>query len=273
MPKPEEEPSVEIIEDEPGETPEAPSQVTIDLDKPAQKQADHPKEAAKPSPELSKLNNTIAYQTRKLEQAMRELAEVRQQLSSRTQPVVEKPQNLDEIDEIAQKDWKQGVKKVVEKDIEAKINESFAKREEAVRESQKRSLAEAELEKSKQKVLQKYPQVEDESTEESQLYRQVINEDPSVLQNIHGPEIAMYRMEERMRQMGRTPQSVKPIVDREVNRLARAGASQVVGRQAQPNGKITLTREQKEFCDHYKIPYDKYAQNLKAQDAIGGVEV
>jgi hypothetical protein len=72
--------------------------------------------------------------------------------------------------------------------------------------------------------------------------------------------------------MGKTPASAKPIVDREVNRLVRAGASSVIGKTASPNGKITLTKEQKEFCDHYKIPYERYAKNLKAEQAIGGVE-
>ena len=57
----------------------------------------------------------------------------------------------------------------------------------------------------------------------------------------------MYRMEEKMRQMGKVPPTVQPVVDKEVNRLIRAGASSVVGHKASPNGKITLTREQKEF--------------------------
>lgn len=266
----EKEPDVEIINDEPEEAPDTPSSVTVDLDKKPDQKPDVPKEAPKPNQDYSKLNNTIAYQTRQLEKAMRELAEVRSQLNSR--PQTAQPQSQDEIDQIAEKDWKLGVKKVVEKDIEAKVQEILEKRDAAIKEVQQRSASEAELEKSKQRVLQKYPTVEEQGSEEQRIYLQVINEDQSLLRNIHGPEIAMYRMEERLRDMGRTPQSVKPIVDREVNRLARAGASSVVGRQASPNGKITLTKDQKEFCDHYSIPYDQYAKNLKAQDARGGVE-
>lgn len=271
----EKQPDVEITDSEPIETPDELSQVTVDLDqekKPDASKASEPPEKPKPSLELSKLNNTIAYQTRKLEQAMRELSEVKQQLASRPQVVQKESQNLDEIDEIAQKDWKMGVKKVVLPEIESKIEEILRKRDEAQAQLTRRNFAEAELDKSKQKVLQKYPQVEDEASEESSLYRQVISEDPSILQNVHGPEIAMYRMEERMQQMGRTPKSVKPIIDREVNRLARAGASSIVGRQMSQNGKITLTKEQKEFCDHYNIPYEQYAKNLKAE-SFGGVEV
>ena len=268
---PEQEPDVEIINDEPEEAPDTPSSVTVDLDKKPDQKPDVPKEAPKPSQDFSKLNNTIAYQTRQLEKAMRELAEVRSQLNSRPQ-TVQAPQNQDEIDEIAQKDWKLGVKKVVEKDIESKVQELFEKREQAKRELELKAASEGDLEKSKQRVIQKYPAIEDSGSEEQSLYLEVINEDQSLLKNIHGPEIAMYRMEEKLRLMGRTPAGVKPIVDREVNRLARAGASSVVGRQASPNGKITLTKEQKEFCDHYSIPYEKYAKNLKADTSRGGVE-
>ena len=269
---PDQEPDVESINDEPEEAPDTPSSVTVDLEKPAQKQDEKPKEAPKPSQDFSKLNNTIAYQTRQLEKAMRELAEVKTQLSSRPQTVQAVPQSQDEIDQIADKDWKLGVKKLVEKDIEAKVQEILEKRDQALKEVQMRTASEQELEKSKQRVLQRYPSVEEQGSEEQRIYLDVINEDQTLLRNIHGPEIAMYRMEERLREMGRTPQSVKPIVDREVSRLARAGASSVVGRQASPNGKITLTKEQKEFCDHYSIPYEQYAKNLKAENARGGVE-
>ena len=265
------EPDVEVIDNEPEEAPDTPSSVTVDLDKPVGKPDEKPKEVAKPSQDFSKLNNTIAYQTRQLEKAMRELAEVRTQLASRPQ-TVQAPQATDEIDEIAQKDWKLGVKKVVEKDIEVKVQEILEKRDNAIREVQQRAASESELEKSKQRVLGRYPTIEESGSEEQRIYLEVINEDQTLLKNIHGPEIAMYRMEEKLREMGRMPQGLKPIVDKEVNRLARAGASSVVGRQASPNGKITLTRDQKEFCDQNYLDYGQYAKHLKAQDAKGGVE-
>ena len=267
----EKQPDVEIINDEPEPQEE---QVVVDLEKKPENQADQPKQPEKPSPEISKLNNTIAYQTRKLEQAMRELQEMKQRFASVPQQS-EKGQtaSTDEVDEIAQKDWKLGVRKVVEKDIETKIQDAFAKKEQAEAEVKRRSAVESELEKSKRKVLDKYPQIEDDSSEEAAIYRQVINEDNSILSNVYGPEIAMFRMEDRMRQMGKTPPSVKPIVDREVSRLTRAGASSVVGKTTSTNGKITLTKEQKEFCDHYSIPYTEYAKNLKADNADGGVQI
>ena len=269
MDTPEKQPDVEIINDEPEEQLEP--QVVVDLDKkpevPVQKQEDKPQ-----SQEISKLNNTIAYQTRKLDQAMRELNEMKQRFVSAPQPVQDVPDSQDEIDKIAAKDWKLGVKKLVEPDIQRRIEEALTKREQAQNEIKRRASLESELDNSRKKVLEKYPQIEDSGSEESSLYRQVINEDTSILSNIHGPEIAMYRMEERMRQMGKTPPTVKPMIDREVNRLARAGAASVIGKQASTGGKITLTKEQKEFCDHYNIPYEQYAKNLKADNADGGVQ-
>lgn len=277
--KKEPEPDVEIADEEELETPGAVSQVVPDdmeTEKPVVKQEEKKIETPKPqpqvpSPEISKLNNTIAYQTRQLERAMKELAEVRQQMA--------KPQNLprpegvqpDEIDEIAQKDWKLGVKRVVEKDIEAKVQELFQKREEAQAELNRRNAAESELDKSKKRVIERYPNIEDTSTEESKLYLEVINEDNSLLRNIHGPEIAMYRMEERMKQRGIVPPSVRPVVDREAQRLARVGASSVIGRT---NGTKTfdLTMEQKEFCKHHNISQDVYKKHLK-NNFRDGVEV
>ena len=269
MPDSDKEPAVEVDAEEQDPV----SQVVVDLDKkPAEKQTDPPK-PEKPPVDISKLHNTIAYQNRKLEQAMRELQETKAEIQAlREKPTVHEPQTQDEIDEIAQKDWKLGVKTLVSKDIEKTVNDILSKRDQIQREIEKKSLLTNELERSKQKVIERYPSIEEEGSEESQIYRQVINEDSSILSNVHGPEIAMYRMEERMRQMGKTPASVQPFVEREVNRLVRAGASSVVGRQANQNGKITLNKEQKEFCDHYKIPYEQYAKNLKAQDARGGVE-
>lgn len=270
----EKEPEVEFIDNaEPEETPDSPSSVTVDLEKkPDQKPDEKPKTQETPRlpQDISKLHNTIAYQNRKLEQAMRKLEETQAQIASlRERNVPQAPQTQDEIDEIAQKDWKAGVKRVVLPDIEAKIQEAFEKREKAQAELAKRQASESELERSKQKVLQKYPTIEDAGSDEQRIYLEVINEDQSLLSNIHGPEIAMYRMEERLREAGRVPSAFKPAVDREVTRLARAGASSVVGRQASPNGKITLTKEQKEFCDQNNLDYGNYAKYLKAQDARG----
>lgn len=274
---PDEKPEVEVVDDSEKDVEDTVSEVVVDLEKEkVESEPLKPKQEASKTPneDYSKLKNRQLWLERQQEKMLREYQKLAEayQVSRQESTVQRDKQNVDEIDEIAQKDWKLGVKKVVEKDIEAKVQEILEKRDEALKAVQRQAALESELEKSKQQVLSKYPQLETDDSEEASLYRNVINEDSTLLSNIHGPEIAMYRMEERMRQMGKTPPTIKPIVDREVNRLVRAGASSVVGRQASPNGKITLTREQKEFCDHYKIPYEQYAKNLKAQETTGGIE-
>ena len=272
MPKGKEQ-DVEVIGDEIEEKPDAPSDVVVDLNKKEELKKEEPKsEPSRPQIDLSKLHNTIAFQTRKLDQAMREIQDLKNSFKSSNLPKAEKEEVLDEIDRIAQQDWKAGVKKLVEKDIETRVDATLKKRDDEAKANQTIVSREEDLAKSKQRVVSRYPEIEQIGSEENRLYIEVINEDTSLLSNTHGPEIAMYRMEEKMRQMGRVPASVKPAVDKEVNRLVRAGASSVVGRRASPDGKITLTREQKEFCDHYKIPYEQYARNLKADEARGGVE-
>src|SRR3990167_34508 len=146
------EPEVEIV-DAPEtelEDGDSPSQVVVDLDKkPEPKGTETPKGDVQPrqSEDIRKLNNTIAYQNRKLEQAMRELQTVRQEMSNSRNNNVQKERvdDRDEIDEIAQKDWKLGVKKVVEKDIEAKVQEILSRRDQAVYQQQKQFNLETKL--------------------------------------------------------------------------------------------------------------------------------
>lgn len=258
---PENEPDVEIESEL-----DVPSQVIVDLDKkPDQKSVD-PKTQPQPKPseDISKLHNTIAYQTRQLEKAMREIQEVKEQVANSRKQEVKEPESQDEIDQLAQRDWKQGVTKLVEPAIEKRVEEILRKRDEAQADLARKNSLTEELEKSRQIVLQKYPEVEEQGSEMQKYYLQAINEDPSVLKNPRGPWIAMKRMEEIMEEKGAMPRSLKSFVDKEALRLARAGASSVIGRTVNSNGKVPLSKEQQKFCDINGVPYDRYAKNLKA---------
>ena len=203
---------------------------------------------------------------------MKELSEFKVQLQKANTPK-EVSEIKDEIDEIAQRDWKAGVKKVVETQIKDAVKAALKERDDADMVNRRRENVESIVDNSKKQVLERYPEVEVDGSDYNRFYIQAINEEPDILSNPRGPYIAMKRMEELMEESGITPRSAKKIVDKEVNRLVRAGASSIVGRRPSSNGKITLTREQKEFCDHHKIPYDQFAKNLKASEAVGGVEV
>ena len=225
-----------------------------------------------PTEDVSKLRNAVAYQTRALEKALRELKETQVQIQTlRTPPPVpENGKELDEADRIAQTDWKKGVLHVVEKRLQDVVTEAFQKQYQAQAELQKRASLEGELDRSRQRVLEKYPEVEKEGTEENKLYLEAFNEDQTLRGNIHGPELTMYRMEQKMVEKGLTPRTVQPAVNREASRLARAGASNVIGRTALTKGDSPLTPEQKAFIKQYNLDEKIYRKHLRSD--LGGVE-
>lgn len=223
-------------------------------------------EASKPSAEeerLTKLTNKIGFLERKLEKEARAHAELAQSLQNlKFVPQGQKDEesidpSLDpEIHRIMESNYQKGIELLVEKKLREK---------EAVQlEQQKRQFQELELTKSKQKVLERYPNIEDESTDEAKLLIEVLNEDRGLSLNVHGPEIAMYRMEEKMRQRGMQPPYVKEVLNQEQQRQRRVSTvSTPAGKPSGESGRIILTADQKEICDRMKIPYSRYHEMLK----------
>lgn len=210
--------------------------------------------------ELKKIESRIGYQARQLEKRMKEMEALANQ-SSKPQKTEGEVQDLDEI---ANTDWKKAVKilgKEAAKEYLAELQQ--ANTVEATRRS-----AELELEKSKKLVLSRYPNIENESTDEYKTYVEVVNEDPSILQNPRGPEIAMYRMEQKLMATGRMPQAVKnyvePKIDEEVSRRARVGAVSATPKAPVRNENvIVLTQDEKEFCETRGIAFSDFAKMRK----------
>ena len=219
-----------------------------------------------PSPEeerLNKLMNKIGFLERKLQKEAEERTQLAQSLQNlKFVPQGQKDEteidpSLDpEIHRIMETNYQKGIDLMVEKKFQA--------REQAQREREQRQFQEMELTKSKQRVLDRYPTIEDESTDEAKLLIEVLNEDRSLSSNIHGPEIAMYRMEEKMRGRGMQPPYVKEVLNQEQQRQRRVSTvSTPVSRGTQgDSGRIVLTQDQKEICDRLKIPYGKYHEML-----------
>ena len=274
MPKPVDDPEVEVI---PSPEKEEKAPIEVDLEK-LEKESDkvgkqiekkEEKEDKKSDDyvEIDKLKKRQLWLDRQLERVIKQndaLARQNQEFSERLKTIPQKQEKreeeLDEIDKLAEKDWKAAVRKLADE----RATELFKKHQDEYVEAQKKQAKLSELEKSKSTVMARYPNIEDETTEESKFYREVLSQDSSLLSNIHGPEIAMYRMEEHMRSLGKVPKPVKQMVEKEVNRLTRASVSNVTGRPATNGNKITLTAEQQEFCDHNGIRYEDYARQLKA---------
>jgi len=239
---------VEIVPD-----PEPEAEATIDV---TPKQEEPPASVqAAPSEDFVKLRNRMEYQNRQLEKASRELAEANrrvEEMASRFRPLGENPSEPDdEIDKVAVKDWKKGVKLVM--DDYLKEREKQRAEEEYARQVQ------TELDASRRRVLDRYPSISDENSPEARAYIDIVNESPELHRNPHGPELAMYRMEERLRRQKSTP------VDDEIARRARVSAvSTPPGRVTSTETRHVLTQSEKQFCDRESIPYDIYIKNREA---------
>ena len=128
------------------------------------------------------------------------------------------------------------------------------------------------LETSKSLVIQKYPDLDPETgdaySDISRVYVAILNQDPALLSNPYGPEIAMYRMEQALQQQTTGVQSAETI------RQQRVGQTQLAPPRTTPgNGKVVLTHEQKEFIDYHGIDPKTYARIQQSLAQSGGVEV
>lgn len=216
----------------------------------------------------------LEYLARKFEQGLKKLDEVAANLKPAAPA---KPaEDVDPIEELAQKDWKLGVAEVTKRVLEEKERKD---REEAERKSR-----ETKLERARTTVLNRYPNIEDENTEEGRLYVQAMNsmatEDPRIYQNEYGPVLVMHRMEELMRAAGKVPPAYRPQVeqevDSEVRRRERIGAGSLpAGRQTGSENIVVLTAEEKQICDENSIPYERYAsfKRMSGKDFREGVSV
>lgn len=179
-------------------TPGAVDEVEIDLDHPTK---EVPKTEGISAEEFQKERNRNEYLHRQMQKTLGELRQFTNNLSSgagqQVQPSSEPDQELDEIDKVAQKDWKKGVSMVIQQELLAEKQKLQAQ---ALQHQQY-----AELEKSKQLVRERYPEIDDESSETAKEYIRILNSDPSLLQEKRGPELAMYRMEEGMKTRGASP--------------------------------------------------------------------
>ena len=192
-----------VLEQEEKQDGEAPAK-EIELDK-----KETPKQEEKQTVSLDEFNKALKrmeYQSRQAEKLRKELKErdntVRQVLIGKKEG-----EEIDPLDEIAQKDWKKAVRMLAQQELQEQAK--------VLKKQEENNKLVSELENSKSRVREKYPQLDDENSEEARLYIDVINENPNLSRNPYGPELAMYKMEEKMRTMGKVPPQVKAIVDKE----------------------------------------------------------
>ena len=187
----------------------------------------------------------------------------------------EEPVDLDEIDQLAQKDWKAAVKKLGADEAKRVLDEERAQKEALAKQQDQVAILNA----SRAKVASKY-NLEDENSEEYKLYTEAMNENPQFLSNPYGPELTMYEMEKKMRSKGlKLPEERQDFnneVDLETQRRERIGAGGATPPgSAGGSGKVTLTTQQVQFARENNIPLEAMAKmaKLQASDYQEGVSV
>lgn len=257
---------------------EEPKEVAVDLNKQEVKpdaaaEAAARQKAAEDAAEKDR--KQLGYATRKLEAALKKIDELTTSL--KPAPAAKPAEEVeDPIEAAANKNWQLGVGMLLDK----KLTEREQKEKEA---SEERARV-AKLDRARTTVLNRYPTIEDDSTEEGRLYIQAMNamaaEDPRIYQNEYGPVLVMHRMEEMMQEAGKLPPAYRPQVEQEVNsevkRRQRIGAGSLpAGRQNGSENIVVLTAEEQQICKENGITLERFAQmkRLTGREFRDGVTV
>lgn len=201
---------------------------------------------------LKKVTAPLYYELRKSKESYQPRQEPKQE--------IKKEEPVDEWDKKLQTNWKGTVEELAEQKFQKLMQAEETRRQSEYKAQQASQL----LENNKMQVLKKHTELTDETSTKAEVYRQILQERPEYLSNPFGPVLAMRDMEDRLREQGVVDEPTRQIVQKEVVRQARANGGTVPkGSPASGNQKITLSKEQKEFCDQQGIKYENYAKFAK----------
>ena len=265
-----------VIQEEESKEPKAPETLEVDLD-------EQKPEAAKPedaiaqkvrddldrlySGKLDQVENRLRGAQRINTQLQQKLQALEQRLAPKA-PVTPESQRDAELQALVDKgDWQTAVGKIAEERAAA----LYQQRLQLEQQQSQIQAMEQTLDQSRQLVSQRYPDLDvengDPDSDISRTFNAILNQDPGLLRNPYGPEIAMHRMEEAIRAQQSTEQNA------ETARQQRVGQGGLpVSRGAGVGGKVTLDKEQKEFIDYHGIDPKVYAQMQQSLAQHGGVE-
>lgn len=167
------------------------------------------------------------------------------------------PETREEWDRLAKHDWQ------LVMDMKSILNAEKVQRENAQLSRHSDKLAVA-----KKTVLERHPELNDETTEKAQVFLQILNENPEYLTQANGPIYAMRDMEERLREVGKdidTPRRVASNPD--ATRAARAAV--MAGGKATPSTgrRVVLSKEEMEFCQEQGLKPEEFAKQKLALEA------
>ena len=214
--------------------------------------------------ELKRATAPLGYELRKFKEAQAQPQPVQPMAVPQSQAEVQ-----DEWDAKLQKDWKSTVREMARQEATELRKAEYAQQQIESQRQQALNL----LENNKRQVLTKHSELNDEGSAKADIYRSILQEKPEYLNNPFGPVLAMRDMEDRLREQGIMDSPTQQIVQKEVARQARTGASVLPkGTTANGNQRIVLSKEQKEFCDANGVKYENYGRYMKLQSNQNGVE-
>ncbi len=207
---------------------------------------------------LAKTVNFLSANHRHDDKLAKRVEEIYEKINTKEPEVA--VENLDELDQLAQKDWKAAVRKLAKEEA-AEIRKAEREEENRIKTNQYLSSA---LEKSKSEVMARHPEIEtDPSSEKAQIFQRIVREHPDYLTNPYGPKLAMNDMEDELRAKGYVDPDTNKRVETEVNRRTRINKTIIPKSKADSDSKIILDRDEQEFCRVNGIPYEDFAKNKK----------
>lgn len=174
------------------------------------------------------------------------------------------PKTDEEWDALADKDWKRAV------DLRSNMNaQHVIAANNQVRESTNT------LEKNKARVIERHPELNDNNSEKSQIFLNILNTNPDYVNHPNGPIYAMRDMEDHMETvLGYKRSDIvsaeKKGAQRESQRQHRIVLNKGSGKTPGSGAKtVTLTKDESEFCKIQGIDPKEYAKTKKRLSKSG----
>lgn len=270
--KPEEKPTEEVLEENPNkvtETDEGGVEVSVEDDNPQKEPIvqERKEEVAKPAKQDPITNKVYAHDRilSNVQKSIEELKNIMLSNASSISPAQE--EKLDELDKLAQTDWKAAVSKIVE----ARTHEILDKERKQIETQKVQEESSQIMEKNATFVTSKHAELNDATSEKAQIFQEVLNNNPRWRTSPDGPLLTMYAMEDELRKRGYQVDGVaekKP----EANRVIPASGLPS-SRPVNTGNKIVLTREQREFCEQNGLSYEDYARTLRKSGEREGISI
>lgn len=259
-------PKMEVVPDE--KLQEKPSEITVQLDDNNQPIKQEEKKEEPKYVTADALNASLTEAIKKATAPLYyEMRKGREQQP--TQPVIKKEEPVDEWDKKLQTNWRGTVEELAE----AKFNKMMEVQAQKQAAEYQRQQTSQLLENNKTQVLKKHTELNDETSQKAEIYRQVLQERPEYLSNPFGPVLAMRDMEDRLRDLGVVDNSTRQVVDKEVARQTRTNGGVIPkGSTVQSKNSVTLSKDQKEFCDANGIKYENFAKYSRMQTTSKEIE-